>query len=427
LKNNNNYTINTNNRSAAGSDPNLTPKSGGFDWLAAGLFVFSLSAAFLLIGGSLLSAALMVLGSAFEGLSTTENQLISSLLFASGMGFIGLLMLPAVYYSGCRLFNYPPHQISKLPGQIWLLILLPGLIFLGYLIQTGPTWSKYGLVFFHVLVNSLGVYLVYLLVGRNLTPMSSLRNWGSFASGLSLAPLIAFGIEVILLLLIGGIWMMILQDQPEFLEEITVLIEKLQQSTVTQEMVDQLAAKIIAQPGVISTGFIYLAVLVPLVEELIKPAAIWLVLGRKPSSRTGFLMGAAAGAGYALFENLTIGADAEIWTFVTITRLGTAAVHILTTGIVGWGLASAWTEKRYLRLVGSLISAMIFHGVWNSLNLFTSFALYPEIKDQIGEFGILFGTYAPVGLVILALGAVAGLIRANRFFQRAIIPQEKLT
>ena len=135
-------------------------------------------------------------------------------------------------------------------------------------------------------------------------------------------------------------------------------------------------------------------------------------------------MGAASGAGYALFENLTIGAEAEIWTFVTISRLGTAAVHILTTGIVGWGLASAWTERRYLRLFGSFISATVFHGVWNSLNLFTTFVLYPEIQDQMGEFGSMFGSYAPVGLAILALGALWGIIRTNRFFQRAIIPQE---
>jgi hypothetical protein len=424
LKNNNNFEISKNGRSAAGSDVNQTPKSGGFDWLAAGLFVFSVSAAFLLIGGSMISAALMIFGSAVDGMPTTENQLISSLLFTSGMGFIGLLMFPAIYYSGCRLFNYPPRQIGKLPGSIWLLIFLPILIFLGYLIQTGPTWSKYSLVFFHVLGNGLGVFLIYSLVGKNLPPLNSIRSWGSFASGLSLTPLLAFGFEVILLILFGGMWIFILQNQPEFQEEISVLLDQLQQSTITQEMIDQLARKILAQPGVIGTGFIYLAVLVPLIEELIKPAAIWLMLGRRPSPRAGFLMGGAAGAGYALFENLTIGAESEIWAFVTITRLGTAAVHILTTGIVGWGLASAWTEKRYLRLVGSLFSAILFHGVWNSFNLFTTFVVYPDIQEQMGEFGLLIGTYAPVGLAILALGALLGIIRTNRFFQRAIIPQE---
>ena len=355
----------------------------------------------------MLSAVMMVFSTAFDGIPTTENQLISSLLFASGMGFIGLLMLPAIYYSGCRLFNFLPRQVGNFSGSIWLLVILPILIFLGYLVQTGPSWGKYGLVLFHLLGNGLGVFLIYSLVIRNLPPLSPIRNWGSIVSGLSLAPLLAFSVEVMMLFLFGGIWMVILGNQPEFQKDISFLLNRLQHSTITQEMVDQLARKILAQPGVIGTGFIYLAVLVPLIEELFKPAVVWLMLGRKPSPRAGFLMGAAAGAGYALFENLTIGAEAEIWTFVTITRLGTAAVHILTTGIVGWGLASGWTERKYLRLAGSLISAMIFHGVWNSLNLFTSFVAYPEIQGRMGEFGTWFGTYAPVGLAVLALAALA--------------------
>jgi hypothetical protein len=424
LKNNKNQDPGIENRSAVGSDLNQTAQSGRFDWLAAGLFFFSILAAFLLIGGSIMSAAFVIFGSFFDGIPTTENQLISSLLFSSGLGFIGLLMLPAIYYSGCRLFDFPSRQVRNLPGSIWLLVSLPILIFIGYLIQTGPTWGRYGLVIFHVLANGVGVLYIFSLVGKNLPPESPIRKWGSFASGITLAPMIAFGVEILLLIFMGTIWMMILQNQPELQEDILNMIDRLQQSTASPEAIDQLVNRILIQPGVIGTGFIYLAVLVPLVEELIKPVVVWLMLGRKPSPRAGFLMGAAAGAGYALFENLTIGAEVEVWTFVTITRLGTAAVHILTTGIVGWGLASARTEKRYFRMVGSLISAMLFHGVWNSLNLFTAFVDYPEIQGHMGAFGSQFGTYAPVGLTILALGALVGIIRTNSYFQRAIIPQE---
>ena len=188
-------------------------------------------------------------------------------------------------------------------------------------------------------------------------------------------------------------------------------------------MVEGEFSSLLEQPGVIGTGFIYIAVLIPLVEELIKPAAVWLMLGRKPSPRMGFLMGAAAGAGYALFENLTIGAEFQFWTFVTITRLGTAAVHILTTGIVGWGLASAWTEKKYLRLAASLFSSITMHGVWNGLNVFSALSNLPGVLEKAGPFGTQFASYAPVGLAIIALGAIGGLIRINSFYRRAIIPQ----
>jgi len=146
-------------------------------------------------------------------------------------------------------------------------------------------------------------------------------------------------------------------------------------------------------------------------------------LGRNLTPREGFLLGAAAGAGYALFENLTIAADSEMWTFVVITRLGTAAIHILTTALVGWGLASAWTEKRYPRFLMSLIASVSLHGVWNGLNILTALAEFPQLQHSLGSFGTHFAGYAPVGLVILALGALIGLFRANSRFQRAIMSQ----
>ena len=107
-----------------------------------------------------------------------------------------------------------------------------------------------------------------------------------------------------------------------------------------------------------------------------------------------------------------------------ISRIGTAAIHILTTGLVGWGLASAWTEKKYGRLAGSFIAAVALHGVWNGLNIFTALADFPSYQDQINPFLLNFARYAPVGLILLALGSIVGLVRANLLLRRAIIAQD---
>ena len=394
-----------------------------FDWQVAGLFVFNLLTGLLLIGGSLVSALFVILGGALDGGPISENQLISSLLFSTGLGFAGLLVLPTIYYSGRRLLGYPPRPVKFIPGSKWLFLFLPSIIFMGYLSQTGPTWSKYALPLFHILANGLGILWLLNIIIRKLPLGSVLRYWGSFGGGLVLAPMIAFGVEILLLVMLGVFWMIFLQSQPELRQDIASLINRIQQSSLTPEIIDRYTNTLLEQPGVIGTGFIYIAVLIPLVEELIKPTIVWLMLGRNPSPRTGFLMGAIAGAGYALFENLTIGAEIQVWTFVTITRLGTAAVHILTTGIVGWGIASAWTEKRYTRLALALFSSITFHGTWNGLNILTALSNFPEILKKVGPFGIQFAGYAPVGLVILALGALGGLIRINSYYQRAIIPQ----
>jgi RsiW-degrading membrane proteinase PrsW (M82 family) len=199
------------------------------------------------------------------------------------------------------------------------------------------------------------------------------------------------------------------------------LINRLQQSSVTPVIFQRITSNLLKKPGVSATVFIYIGVIVPLVEELIKPAAVWLLLNRKLSPREGLLLGATAGAGYALFENLTIAADAEIWTVLIISRLGTAAIHILTTSLVGWGLASAVTEKRYLRFGWSLFTAVTLHGVWNGLNILTVLAEFSGDQASTLPFGSYFSEYAPVGLVILAAGAFLGLIRTNSLFQRAIM------
>ena len=178
-------------------------------------------------------------------------------------------------------------------------------------------------------------------------------------------------------------------------------------------------------PGVTATVFLYIAVLIPLVEEILKSAVLWFLLGRNLTPTEGFLIGAASGAGYALFENLTIGAAADVWTFVMISRLGTAAIHILATGMVGWGLASAWTEKKYLRLAGAFIAAVSIHGIWNGLNILTALAEIAPPRDLLGSFGSYLLDYAPAGLMVLALGTFVGILRANKYFQRAIIAPSK--
>ena len=197
------------NRSAAGSNT-LT----GFDWQAAGLFVFNLLASISLCVISLLSTLFVIFGGALNGVIATEDQQISSLMFSAGLAFAGILVLPIVYYSGRRLFGYPARPAGKMLAPGWGFLLLPVIIFLGHLSQTGPTWSKYALPLFHLLANGLGILWLLSIAGRKLSRGSALRYWSSFGSGLVLAPMIAFGVEILILVVIGILWFIMLQNQP---------------------------------------------------------------------------------------------------------------------------------------------------------------------------------------------------------------------
>ncbi len=242
--------------------------------------------------------------------------------------------------------------------------------------------------------------------------------------GLTLTPAITFVIEVVLLLMLGIFWLILIQTLPDLEQDIQYLVNVVNDPFADSEILTSWAGEFVARPEVTGTLFLYFSLLIPLVEELLKPLAVYFLLGRKLQPWEGFVLGATAGAGFALFENLTIGAGADTWTFVMISRLGTAAVHTLTTGLVGWGLASAWTEKKIGRLIGSFITAVVLHGVWNGLNILTALTDFPSFQDQISPFLVNFAAYAPVGLIVLGLGSIVGLVRANLVLRRAIIAQD---
>ena len=402
---------------------NQTPQQSKFDWLSAAQFIFSILTGLLLMGSFLVGSLVILLGDTMIGIPTTEGQQGSLLLFVAGLGFAGVLLIPSIYHSGMRLFRGFPERNISWKGADWLVLTLPVFIFLWNLSQANNSWGRITLPVFHVLANGVGIFWLLSLVRRKLPDESAQRFWGVFGSGLTLAPLITIVVEIFFLVIFGILWWVILGTQPELQQELLSLADRLQQSSITPEVFENTLTKILENPGITGTIFIYITAIVPLVEELIKPVVIWILLSRNPSPQEGFLIGTAAGAGYALFENLAIAADAETWTFVVISRIGTSAIHILATGLVGWGLASAWTEKRYLRFPMSLVAAVSLHGVWNGLNVFTALAEFPGIHSGLGSFGSQFAGYAPVGLVIIALGSIAGLTWSNSRFQRAIMSQ----
>jgi hypothetical protein len=401
--------------------PDQTPAVNKFDWLNAAQFVFSLLAGLLYLGAAAFSSLVLPLTIPTSELFNLNSQVLSLYLFSAGLGFAALMTFPSIYYSGRKLMGGAPAREGG-----WVLIarvsaVFPILIALGYLILTGPSWSRIFLPLVHALANGAAVIWILNLSLRKLPGRPPGRIWGFFSSGLTLIPLICFLIEILILFALGLMWMIVIQAQPELRLELLDLADQLQAGDLSPELIQGSLEGIFTLPGMILTGFAYLAIFVPLVEETLKPVLVWFLGSRRLSPREGFLLGAASGAGYALFENLTIGSSVEIWTLVTLTRLGTVALHIFTTGLVGWGITSALTEKKYLRLGASFIAAVTIHGVWNGLNILTALAEMPSLADTLGNFGAYLTGFADLGLVILALGCLGGILRANSFFRRAIM------
>lgn len=402
-------------------DPAQVPPVKSFDWVSAIQLAVSLSAGALFLAGAILSGLFLVVELARSSGILPGSQILSSWLLSAGLGFGGLLTIPSSYYSSRRLFGSTGQVPRPWKGISSLFYLFPFLVLAGWLVQNGPDWSQGLLVLIHPLANSAVVFWVLSLAYRRIGTGSGQRFWGALGGGLTAIPAAAFLVEILILIGLVIFWGIVLSFQPGLQSELLTLAETLQSGNPSPEFIQGTLGQILSQPGIMATVFLYIAILIPLVEEILKTAVLWPLLGRALSPREGFLIGAASGAGYALFENLTIGATAEAWTLVTVTRIGTAGIHILTTGMVGWGLTSAFTEKRYPRLAGTYLAAVVLHGVWNGLNIFTALASMPQVGQRLGEFGTWFAEYASAGLLVLAAGVFGGILKANSWFRRAIM------
>lgn len=159
------------------------------------------------------------------------------------------------------------------------------------------------------------------------------------------------------------------------------------------------------------------AIAAPLIEEFTKSLVI-LPLVRRISRREGFLLGVAAGAGFAFLEDLvyTAGAGAR-WSGTLATRALGAAVHPLCTGmaVMAWHAllrpdpedADRATRRRHwARWFGMALAA---HGVWNgSILIWSVLSGTPFFGET--RYTWVVGTSIAVGL--LALLAVEGAAAA---------------
>jgi RsiW-degrading membrane proteinase PrsW (M82 family) len=125
-------------------------------------------------------------------------------------------------------------------------------------------------------------------------------------------------------------------------------------------------------------ALLLLSVLAPLVEEGVKPLGVVLSIRRIRSPAGAFLMGLAAGCGFAIFESVSIyiGQGQADWIAVAIERVGSSLLHGVGAGMaaLGWYylINGKGVHLRWWRGFGCIAYALFQHGLFNGLALFTS-------------------------------------------------------
>ncbi len=245
------------------------------------------------------------------------------------------------------------------------------------------------------------------------------RVFGIFGLGMTLGPLTIIVVEVLLLavaIILAAIYIAVWQ--PDIVQQLARLGMTLQNET-DEETILNLLGPYISNPSVIAAALGFIAVLVPLIEELFKPLAVWLFARRIESPAQGFTMGLLSGAAFALVESLNAsGAGTETWPVIVTVRAGTSLLHIMASGLVGWGIVSAFRERRILRLFAAYFSAVLLHGIWNACAVGAGFSLVGEI---IGKPEWLFNVLPAMagGMFVLIVGMFSLLVASNKKIRKS--------
>lgn len=157
----------------------------------------------------------------------------------------------------------------------------------------------------------------------------------------------------------------------------------------------------------------FVAVEAPLPEEFAKALGL-ACFGRKRITQAGqaFAVGMAAGAGFAILENMLyegLYAQWEGWSWagITLLRAVGSVLHPLCTGLVALG----WFRARQAgggALLKSYLLAVGLHTLWNGGFLpfvyLTGLDAYTEFEASVSLYGLAEGALLVVFLVTLSVG-----------------------
>ena len=373
-----------------------------------------------------LSAALGALALALVSVLSEQDMQSNRVVLLStawiGM-FISLLLVPGAALAALRLFGAPrPALLRTNPlraATIALLLWVPVLA-AGWLSSTRDVLTWLVLPPLQVLAVAIPLWW-FVEVGRSRLPQGSAqRGWGVFTLGMVMGPTLAIIAEIVLivaLIIVFAIWV---STQPALVSELMQLAEGLRGLDPQSPRVMEMLTPYLERPGVVAALAAVTAGLVPLLEELVKPLPVLaLALWRKIPPVEGFAAGLVSGAAFGLIESLGMAANLQgaDWAPVLATRVGTGLLHIVTTGLVGWGIASALRERRWLRLLLTFAAAVILHGLWNLMAVLVGVS---TLGASVGVPRLALAAAAGLGLLAMVLYTI--LVRMNRRLRLSAAP-----
>jgi RsiW-degrading membrane proteinase PrsW (M82 family) len=198
-------------------------------------------------------------------------------------------------------------------------------------------------------------------------------------------------------------------------------------------LIDALAGGDVAS-ALTSSGFLFamveLAVIAPLVEEFVKPLVVLPLLGRLKQPRDALLIGAIAGAGFAVLEDVIYASfGLRIWAGILLVRALGAAIHPVGTGLTAWGWHDVLHRqpgagRRWVERYGLAVGV---HALWNGGSLLVLTLVGANFFGTPSpEVDVLGVTAGGILLALLAMEGAAVWVGA-RALARRLLPAEAVS
>ena len=260
---------------------------------------------------------------------------------------------------------------------------------------------------------------------RGLPRSTKLREWGTLTIGLTVTPVIIIMIELILIVVAVIVVMIGLGFHPGFSSQLLSILENinLYQSGIGE--LEQILYEIMKQPLISAAIFLTIGLIAPLIEEIFKPMSTWFLLSRPLEEYEGFSLGLISGGAFAILESagMVIQMDIQDWLIAIILRTATGVLHIGLSGLVGYGLARSWHQKRIYRGILYIFSAAILHGAWNSLALLSGFSFSLLSEEPGAEILGAKNILSLFFMVVVFTSIIAMTLKINsRLRQNLITP-----
>ncbi len=366
----------------------------------------------------------------FNAQADPTQNVRSGLLFWSSL-FGGVLLLPLLLLSVYKLRDQPAPAWLDTDRPVirkvilWLSLLWPAIVFLGWLVAGNLEIAAFLLGPINLLVAGIPILWIYNAAQWKLKSGNPIRSWRIFGFSLMVTPFIIIIVEfivVLILAIIGMLWVSYrLSVDPSLEYELNFIQNQINLAGSDLENILQLLESYILTPTVIFWVVAIIGGIMPIIEEIIKPFALWSLAERRITPQEGFVNGLLCGAGFALMENVLYATTilfAEDWLLMAITRSWTIVVHMLASGLVGWGLARLWRDGKWVFMVLTTLGAFLLHALWNTMALVCGLApLFVYDSDPTLWQTLFF--YIPLIVLFIVSAVVIFLIHKHLLRQQS--------